>query len=86
MISFSLAPFLSPSLWRTVLYLKWLVNLKVVIARTKDVRVEEIELKLERVLQAGTRSVRGKKSQASESWARVISDGINWSTLEDSIV
>lgn len=61
MISFSPASLLSPSLWRTVLYLKWLVNLKVVIARTKDVRVEEIELKLERVLQAGTRSVRVKK-------------------------
>lgn len=61
MISFSLAPSPSPSLRRTILYLKRLVNLKVVIARTKDVRVEEIELKLERVLQAGTRSVRVKK-------------------------
>ena len=39
----------------SALYLKWLVNLKVVMARTKDVRVEEIELKLERVLQAGAR-------------------------------
>lgn len=40
---------------RPALYLKWLVNLKVVMARTKDVRIEEIELKLERVLQAGAR-------------------------------
>ena len=44
-----------------VLYLKWLVNLKIVTVRSKDVRVEEIELKLERVLQADARRVRIKK-------------------------
>lgn len=40
-----------------ILYLKWLINLEVVMALSKDVRVEEIELKLKRVLQEPGRVV-----------------------------